>query len=99
VRSRRALGRRRRRDDHRLNRIQHLLVLSMLQHPNGRWSWGRFVVAYAAGNTDDERLCARSRDLLVDGSTFAPVTIEELLASRALPAVTVTALRARYVDG
>jgi hypothetical protein len=79
--------------------LQHLLVLSMLQHASGEWSWGRFVVAYAAGNTDYERLCRRYRDLLADDSTFAAITIEELLAARALPPATVSALRTRYLDG
>ena len=29
--------------------LEHLLVLSMLQHPSGEWSWGRYVVVHPAG--------------------------------------------------
>jgi hypothetical protein len=78
--------------------LQHLLVLSMLQHAGGEWSWGRFVVAYPAGNSDSARLCARYRDLLRDPSTFAPITIEELVASRGMPKAAAAALRDRYLS-
>ena len=30
--------------------LEHLLVLSMLQHPSRAWSWGRLVVVHPAGN-------------------------------------------------
>lgn len=77
--------------------LRHLLVLSMLQHPGGAWSWGRFVVVHAAGNSDYATASARYRDLLLDESTFSSMTIEELLDSAALPAKTAKALRRRYV--
>jgi hypothetical protein len=76
--------------------LDHLLVLSMLQHSNGQWRWGRFVVVHAAGNTDFAEACARYRRLLVDQSTFSSMTIEELLDADALPVSTVAALRQRY---
>ncbi|MEX2274680.1 MAG: hypothetical protein WEA10_03805 [Actinomycetota bacterium] len=77
--------------------LEHLLLLSMLQHPSGRWSWGRYVVVHPAGNTDYEDACARYRGLLADRSTFCSVTVEELLVAGALPARTTTALRKRYL--
>jgi hypothetical protein len=77
--------------------LQHLLVLSMMQHPSGRWSWGRFVVVHPAGNTDFADACARYRDLLLDRSTYSAVTIEELLDASVLPSRTAKALRRRYV--
>jgi hypothetical protein len=77
--------------------LEHLLLLSMLQHPSGAWSWGRYVVIYPASNPDMAELTARYASLLVDKSTFASMTIEELLDRRALPARTVTAVRARYL--
>jgi hypothetical protein len=77
--------------------LDHLLVLSMIQHPSRAWRWGRLVVVHPAGNTDFAEACARYRTLLVDGSTFASVTVEELLDAGALPPPTVTALRARYI--
>jgi hypothetical protein len=79
--------------------LEHLLLLSMLQHPSGRWSWGRYVVVHPAGNTDYAEVCARYRALLVDQSTFSSVTVEELLDAGALPAPTVAALRVRYLPG
>jgi hypothetical protein len=80
--------------------LEHLLLLlSMLQHADGGWRWGRYVVVHPAGNTDVADACARYRTLLVDRSTFSSVTLEELLAAGALPAATVDALRDRYLPG
>jgi hypothetical protein len=77
--------------------LEHLLLLSMLQHPSGAWSWGRYVVVHPAGNTDVADLCARYQALLADRSTFASMTLEELLDTGALPKKTVVALRDRYL--
>jgi hypothetical protein len=77
--------------------LDHLLVLSMLQHPNHAWRWGRLVVVHPAGNTDFADACSRYRALLVDQSTFASMTVEELLDANVLPARTATALRDRYL--
>ena len=79
--------------------LEHLLLLSMLQHPGGRWRWGRYVVVHPAGSTDLADACARYRSLLVDQATFASVTLEELLDAGALPAPTTAALRDRYLPG
>ncbi len=32
--------------------LEHILLLSMLQHESGRWTWGRYVVVHPEGNTD-----------------------------------------------
>ena len=77
--------------------LDHLLVLSMLQHPSRAWRWGRLVVVHPSGNTDFADACSRYRALLVDGSTFASATIEELLDAGALSATTATGLRDRYL--
>jgi hypothetical protein len=77
--------------------LEHLLVLSLLQHPSGEWTWGRYVVIYPAGNSDYAEACARYRNLLVDQSTFSSMTIEELLDADALPPKTAAALRERYI--
>ena len=79
--------------------LNHMLVQSMLQHPSGKWGWGRFVQVYPAGNSDFAEACAAYRDLLVDHSTFAPVTVEDLLDADVLPAHTTAALRERYILG
>ncbi len=77
--------------------LEHLLVLSMLQHPSGAWSWGRYVVVRPAGNSDYADACDRYGDLLADRSTFSTMTVEELLEAEVLPAPTATALRERYI--
>jgi hypothetical protein len=79
--------------------LEHLLLLSMLQHVSGKWSWGRYVVVYPAGNSDFADACARYRALLEDQSTFSSVTVEELLDANVLPARTAAALRERYIPG
>jgi PD-(D/E)XK nuclease superfamily protein len=77
--------------------LEHLLMLSMLQHPSGAWSWGTYVVVHPAGNTDFAEGCAQYQSLVVDESTFASVTVEQLLDAGALPAATIRALRDRYL--
>ena len=77
--------------------LDHLLVLSMLQHPSRAWQWGRLVVVYPAGNTDYAGACNRYKALLTDQSTFSSVTVEQLLDGGVLPARTAKALRARYI--
>ena len=77
--------------------LAHLLVLSMLQHPSRAWRWGRLVVVHPAGNSDFADACSRYRALLVDQSTFASATVEELLGGTILPAQTTAALRDRYL--
>jgi hypothetical protein len=77
--------------------LEHLLLLSMLQHASGSWDWGRFVVVHPAGNSDVAELSDRYRALLVNQSTFSSVTLEELLDGDALPAGTTAALRDRYL--
>jgi hypothetical protein len=77
--------------------LEHLLLLSMLQHKSRAWSSGRYVVVHPAGNTDVADLCARYRALLRDDSTFSAVTLEELLDAGLHSRATARALRERYV--
>lgn len=79
--------------------LEHLLLLSMLQHESGAWGWGRYVVVHPAGNLDFAEACARYRELLVDGSTFASMTLEDLLDAYVLPKRTTSAIRRRYLPG
>jgi hypothetical protein len=71
----------------------------MLQHKSRRWSWGRYVVVYPAGNSDFADVCTRYAELLTEHTTFAAVTIEELLHTGALPSKTRATLRERYIAG
>ncbi len=79
--------------------LEHLLLLSMLQHKSGRWSWGRYVAVHPADNSDLTDVCTRYAELLTDSSTFAAATIEELLDAGALPSKTRKALGERYIAG
>jgi hypothetical protein len=77
--------------------LEHLLLLSMLQHVSGAWSWGRYVVIHPAGNSSVADGCDRYRELLTDQSTFSSMTLEKLLDAEALPSRTAAALRCRYI--
>jgi hypothetical protein len=79
--------------------LEHLLLLSMLQHESRRWSWGRYVIVHPAGNTDVADVCARYAELLTEHSTFGATTIEDLLDAKALAPKTRNALRQRYILG
>lgn len=77
--------------------LDHLLVLAMLQHPSGEWTWGRFVLVHPKANTGFATLAGRYRDLLADPATFDTRTLEELLDSGTMPAETEAAFRRRYL--
>jgi PD-(D/E)XK nuclease superfamily protein len=79
--------------------LEHLLLLSMLQHPGGAWTWGRYVTVHAAGNVDMAERSVRYGGLLVDPTTFRSTTLEDVLGSGALPSPTVRAIRERYLQG
>jgi hypothetical protein len=77
--------------------LEHLLLLSMLQHSSGRWSWGRYVVVHPAGNADFADACTRYTDLLREPATFSSLTLERLLDGDLLPTQANAAVRDRYV--
>jgi hypothetical protein len=77
--------------------LEHLLLLSMLQHPGGAWTWGRYVTVHAAGNVDMADRSDRYGRLLADATTFRSTTLEEVLGSGALPSPAVRALQDRYL--
>lgn len=76
----------------------HLLLLSMIQHPSGRWTDGKYVLVVPNGNSSYRDAGERYRTLLRDDSTFALLTIESLLDQRTLhSAETERAFRERYL--
>jgi hypothetical protein len=77
--------------------LEHLLLLSMLQHKSGDWRWGRYVVIFPSGNIDFVEGTAQYRSLLKDQSTFGSMTLEDLLGAPALSPRLTRALRERYV--
>ena len=62
----------------------HLLLLALLQHPSGVWRSGKYVLVYPAANVSFERVAKRYQEVLADDSTFATMTIEDLLDTHAL---------------
>lgn len=78
--------------------LDHLLVLSMLQHPSKRWTWGRFVLVYPSENPSFTSAAKRYQELLADESTFEARTVEELMdVPGVLPEALVEAFRTRYL--
>ena len=77
--------------------LEHLLLHSMIQHESRAWSWGRYIVVHPVGNSDLVDQCDRYSALLKDTSTFASVTLEDVIDADALPAA--DALRNRYLPG
>lgn len=77
--------------------LEHLLLLSMLQHESGRWTWGRYVVVHPEGNTDVAHANGEYRKLLADDATFTSASIEDLLSAKVLAPKTGAALRRRYL--
>ena len=77
--------------------LEHLLLLSMLQHPSRAWTWGRYVVVHPEGNTDIDGATDEYRKLLADDTAFTSATIESLLAAKVLAPKTAAALRRRYL--
>jgi hypothetical protein len=78
--------------------LDHLLLLSMLQHPAGAWRWGRFVIVYPAANPSVREAVRCFGGILKDPDTFESRTIDELLSARVLhePA-TAEMFRRRYL--
>jgi hypothetical protein len=78
--------------------LDHLLVLAMLQHSSKRWAWGRFVLAYPAGNPSFASAVMRYRALLRDAATFESRTFEQMLLSpEAIPAAVSRGFKKRYL--
>ena len=65
--------------------LEHLLLLSMLQHPGGAFTWGRYVTVHAADNLDMAERSVRYGGLLADATTFWSPALEEVLGTGALP--------------
>jgi hypothetical protein len=66
-----------------------------LADQSGTWMFGRYVVVHPEGNVDFAEACARYRSFLADETTFASLTLEELLGAGALPKKTEPRIRER----
>jgi hypothetical protein len=77
--------------------LDHLLALSMLQHPSGEWEWTKFVLVHPSRNPSFARLSTQYQKILKNQATFGVSTVEELLDAGVLPAELTTKFRERYL--
>ncbi|MHB8860058.1 MAG: PGN_0703 family putative restriction endonuclease [Thermoleophilia bacterium] len=77
--------------------LDHLLALSMVQHPSGQWEWAKFVLVHPRLNPSYARVAEEYQTLLADDSTFDVTTVEALLEARVLPKDTIRAFTERYL--
>lgn len=76
--------------------LEHLLMLSMLQHPSANWVWGRYVIIHPAGNIAVTRAFTDYRDHLLDENAITTITFEDYLNSTCLPPAARHTLHGRY---
>lgn len=77
--------------------LDHLLVLSMLQHKPLTWTWAKFILVHPEGNPSYAKEADDYRAFLSDSSTFEVRTIESLLDANVLPADATAAFQERYL--
>ena len=76
----------------------HLLLLSMLQHPSEQFTAGKYVLVYPSGNNSFRDLALEYESVLDDPSTFGHLTVEALLDAHVLHTPQTEALfRERYL--
>jgi hypothetical protein len=77
--------------------LDHLLALSMTQHPSKKWSWAGFALVHPARNPSYARACERYKKTLRDPTSIRISTLESLLSAGVLPSETALALSDRYL--
>jgi len=77
--------------------LDHLLALSMTQHPSRKWSWAGFVLVHPARNPSYANVCDLYKTKLKDPSSIRVSTLESLLAAGVLPSKTASAFSERYL--
>jgi hypothetical protein len=77
--------------------LDHLLALSMLQHPSRAWSRAGFMLVHPAKNPSFARATARYMGILKDQASIRVSTLESLLAARVLPQAAASAFADRYL--
>lgn len=77
--------------------LDHLLALSMLQHPSQEWGWAKFVLVCPEQNVSFIDATKRYAECLSDATTFDVKTIESLLDAHILPPEMAAAFRDRYL--
>ena len=77
--------------------LDHLLALSMLQHPSGKWGWAKFVIVRPAQNPSYALASSRYGGLLTDQGTFSVRTLESILDANVLSKELSASFRDRYL--
>jgi hypothetical protein len=77
--------------------LDHLLGLSMLQHPSRAWGWAGFILVHPAKNPSFARATKRYISILEDQASMRVRTLESLLAADALPPAVASAFAERYL--
>jgi hypothetical protein len=77
--------------------LDHLLALSIPQHPSGKWSWAGFVLVHPERNPSYARATERYRALLADDSSMQVSTLESLLTADVLPGDLGATFSERYL--
>lgn len=75
----------------------HLLLLTAVQSASTPWTGGKYVLVHPAGNPSFADAAEEYADALVDDSTFATMTVEEVLDAGVLTPETEARFRARYL--
>jgi PD-(D/E)XK nuclease superfamily len=76
--------------------LEHLLMLSMLQHEDHGWAWARHVVIHPAGNTSVIQMLEDYRQRLTDPDQITTMTLQHYLVDAPLPNAVREDLVARY---
>jgi hypothetical protein len=77
--------------------LDHLLALSMTQHPSKKWSWASFVLAHPARNPSYARACTNYMTHLNDTTSIRVSTLESLISAGVLPPAISSAFTDRYL--
>lgn len=77
--------------------LDHLLALSMTQHPSRKWAWAGFALVHPARNPSYARAVDRYRSLLQDAGAIRVSTIESLLSAGVIPPKAAAAFSKRYL--
>lgn len=77
--------------------LDHLLALSLPQHPSGEWAWAKFILVYPSRNPGFARVASAYQRLLSKQDTFGVSTVEDLLDEGVLPVELTQAFQERYL--
>ncbi len=75
----------------------HLLALSMKDHPSKKWTWVKYALVYPEGNVSFMTAANHYRDYLEHTGTFTTLTVEQLLSSGLYPIPDERMLHGRYL--